>query len=306
MLTLEYLRGIQLIYAFVTVVKTIFYRDVIRVMVIFGFVWIAFSCAMRIFITLVQTRSGSPATMTLASSVYEMFNTMLGHGALYDWTNAWSGDWTSTLRNDTIVVFSLIYSVFLLLATIVLLNVLIAMMNNTYQEVLKISDSLWNVECLQLVAWMTRDNFLGTRNLYYYFVKHFVLYRFEEKADGDAQSDENDKEKVEENGLGLDDVTDVMRGEVTDAKVAGDNNENNRKCVWAMKTSDLPPAVRKLWSKLFEHEPEQLTDNALEQNHFVTVVDANSLRLSAIESHLSALEKTMKKLCEKMDVSTDS
>ena len=55
------------------------------------------------------------------------------------------------------------------------MNILIAMMNSTYTEVLGLQDSLWCTEALRFLIWIAMDNVLWTRDIVRQILKMTVF-----------------------------------------------------------------------------------------------------------------------------------
>ena len=71
-----------------------------------------------------------------------------------------------------------------MVATVILfMNILIAMMNNTYDDVACIRDIIWGVEGLEFAVWMAQDNVLWIRTLCRLFLNHFV-FKTQQGIDG--------------------------------------------------------------------------------------------------------------------------
>jgi len=140
MQTLEYIRYPQKLHTFVAILKLIFIKDVFYISLIYAFVLVGFAAAIYVYLL----TDDVALEMTFTDCIYHVYTTMLGDGKLFD------NDVVSA--SDSHMVRS-VFAVYLCLSIVVLLNMLIAMMNNRYSNVLDIRRSLWYIETVNSIAW---------------------------------------------------------------------------------------------------------------------------------------------------------
>ena len=132
MYMLEYLRCLKKLHALVIIFKLIFIKDVLWIMCIFVVILLGFGTAVSIYLDL-----------TWIGCIYHVYATMLGDGKLFE-DEAISG--SSGIRA--------VFAIYLLMSVVVLLNMLIAMMNNRYSKVVEIKHELWYIETVHSIAWL--------------------------------------------------------------------------------------------------------------------------------------------------------
>lgn len=146
MQTLEYVRCPQKLHAFVVIVKVIFIKDVFYILCIYVFIMMGFASAVYIYM-LTEAGTRGSSTMTFTTCVYHSYATMLGDGALFE---------LDAVTDANSHALRVVFSIYLCLSIIVLLNMLIAMMNNRYANVIDIKETLWFIETLNCIAWICR------------------------------------------------------------------------------------------------------------------------------------------------------
>jgi ankyrin repeat protein len=137
--TLAYIRWPQKLHTFVAILKLIFIKDVIYILCIYAFILVGFAASIYVFLLTSVNQD-----MTLYDCVYHVYTTMLGDGKLFD--EVVSASNSHMVRG--------VFAVYLCLSIVVLLNMLIAMMNNRYSNVLEIRRSLWYIETVNSIAWV--------------------------------------------------------------------------------------------------------------------------------------------------------
>jgi ankyrin repeat protein len=192
--SLEFIKGFSTIHAFVIMVKIIFYKDVLRILFIYSFVIVGFASATQIF---VAEETGNATNLTYIA--YQMYGQMVSAGSFFD--TATSDDSTATLSYDNVNLVRSLMAVYLLITTVVLMNILIAAMNQTFKGVVDIKRMLWCVDSLNFVVWIAQDNWLGVRSAYRSLVGKFIIkilhnkmkqthiYAVEKPVDGSSNTD---------------------------------------------------------------------------------------------------------------------
>ena len=171
--TLEYIKGFDQTHAFVVMLKIIFYRDVLRILFIYVFVAIGFSSGLHVYALHEPTSQNNNYGTNYLNTVYHVFASMLGQGSLLD--DITSDTSTSKLNYNSVTIVRLLFAVYLITSTIVLMNMLIAMMNHTYDDVFRLKETLWCEENLSFVTWVAQDNMLWMSSLCRLFCNKFVL-----------------------------------------------------------------------------------------------------------------------------------
>uniref|UniRef100_K1QM82 Transient receptor potential cation channel subfamily V member 3 n=1 Tax=Magallana gigas TaxID=29159 RepID=K1QM82_MAGGI len=118
--------------------------DVRRFFIVYICVLLAFAFTLH---TLFQISSTIAETYpTMADTIFLVFNIMVGMGELFD-DNFELGMSTA---GRTAWFAKVVYVIYLILATIVLLNMLIAMMNDSYSQTLAVQKYHWRVDSVQI------------------------------------------------------------------------------------------------------------------------------------------------------------
>ena len=94
---------------------------------------------------------------------YETFATVLSVGSFFDALT--SNNRTEAVSDQLVNQARLTMAMFLLMSAVVLMNILIAMMNRTYQSVTDLHETMKNVDEIDFVFWISQDNFLGVRTI---------------------------------------------------------------------------------------------------------------------------------------------
>lgn len=173
--TLEYVKGFTTIHAFSIIVRVVFIRDVLRILFIYIFVLIGFTLALYVYVDAEPTWSdlfGVDSTnTTLANVVYQLFGTIVGQGDLFQM----STEHESNFHYSSPLMIKLLFAIYVILSTIVLMNILIAMMNNTYKDIVGLRNTLWCVEALRFLNWISKDNVLWTIDAFRYLLSKTIF-----------------------------------------------------------------------------------------------------------------------------------
>ncbi|KAL4229513.1 hypothetical protein ACF0H5_012553 [Mactra antiquata] len=144
LLTISFTRGIRAIHYFYRMLLSMIFRDVLRFIIVYLFVILAFGFAFHVIFQIsadVVADYPSPA-----DTLFLAFNMMIGMGELFD------GVYETNMRNvNRDVVYSkILYLIYIILGTIILLNLLIAMMNDSYSMILRENQVTWRIESVSL------------------------------------------------------------------------------------------------------------------------------------------------------------
>ena len=142
--SISFTRGFKLIHYFYRMLLSMILRDVVRFIIVYLFVLLAFGFAFHV---LFQISSDVVQDYrTPGDTLFLSFNMMIGMGELFDGT--FETNMATVGRNVTYVkVFYLLY---IILSTIILLNLLIAMMNDSYSNILKEQQVTWRIDSVSL------------------------------------------------------------------------------------------------------------------------------------------------------------
>ncbi|XP_059173601.1 uncharacterized protein LOC131954096 [Physella acuta] len=145
MYTIAFTRGFKVINYFWRMIQIMIIRDVFKFLFIYLFVLLAFSFA---FHALFQVSANIAVLYpNPIYTVFIMFNMLIGMDYIFETDDVENG-FTSVNRSS--LFLKILYVIYMILATIVLLNLLIAMMNDSYQEILRKQRQAWRIESVQL------------------------------------------------------------------------------------------------------------------------------------------------------------
>ena len=126
----SFTKGFKTVHAFNTMLKYIIIRDMARFIFIYLFILLAFGFALHALFVV------APFTSAVYSSAFDSlfmtFNMMLGMGELF-LTEDFDRDYVAAGYNP--VVPKIVYLIYIILSTVIFLNLLIAMMTDTYSSV---------------------------------------------------------------------------------------------------------------------------------------------------------------------------
>lgn len=141
--TFYYLSYLGELYIFTNLVKAIIINDVLKLASILVFVVVGFSFAIH---SIAQT--GTPSSnRTLTDTVYLTFASTLNLGDLFDDT---MGDSAFAQAGGNLDLLRVIFIAYLIAAFLILFNVLIAMMSDTYQQKNRNARAVWRYDVLKV------------------------------------------------------------------------------------------------------------------------------------------------------------
>ncbi|XP_070174105.1 transient receptor potential cation channel subfamily A member 1-like [Littorina saxatilis] len=142
--TISFTRGIRIIHYFWKMIQNMIVKDIFKFLFIYLFVLLAFAFA---FHAVFQISSGVANTYPSPfDSAFLVFNLMIGMDELF--TDDFETNMTAVGRST--VYTKVLYLVYMVLGTILLLNLLIAMMNDSYSSILNQHSVTWRIESVQL------------------------------------------------------------------------------------------------------------------------------------------------------------
>ncbi|ESO10535.1 hypothetical protein HELRODRAFT_167034 [Helobdella robusta] len=158
--TINYVKGFKDWNALASILKTILIKDITRFIYIYIFVLISFGYAIHV---LIQANIHSrPELASSTSTIYLTFYQMLSPGNVLDVTKSPNGNGTDNAPGAS--VLRGVYATYSILSSVVLMNMLIAMMNSTYSDVKSVRSTAWRFESLRMALWIER-NFKLVRKL---------------------------------------------------------------------------------------------------------------------------------------------
>lgn len=135
----SFTRGFRQVHHFSTILQHIIFRDMMRFVLIYLFILLAFSLSYGAL-----TQAVPSMKVSGVESMFLVFNWMVG---MADFEPDSDGI-DQVDKSESFM--KIIYSVYIILSTIVLLNLLIAMMSDSYSGVRQMSEVMWKVGSLRL------------------------------------------------------------------------------------------------------------------------------------------------------------
>ncbi|KAL4229512.1 hypothetical protein ACF0H5_012552 [Mactra antiquata] len=143
-LSISFTRGIRAIHYYYRMLISIIMKDIVRFIVVYAFFLMAFGFAFHVLFQIsssvvdIYTNPGDTLFLT--------FNMMIGMGELFD-DEFQTG--MSDVGRETAFI-KVFYIVYIILGTIILLNLLIAMMNDSYSMILQENQAMWRIDSVSL------------------------------------------------------------------------------------------------------------------------------------------------------------
>ncbi|CAG2228617.1 unnamed protein product [Mytilus edulis] len=165
--TVAFTGGIKGIHYFWRMLKNMIVRDIFRFVVFYAIVLFAFSFAFHAVFQISQTIVDTYPTP--GDTLFMVFNLMIGMAELFDesYKTGMESVGRSTLYSKVLYMF------YIVLSTIILLNLLIAMMNDSYSSILAQERVIWRIDAVDIgiklektVPWLTNPfNWLEKKTL---------------------------------------------------------------------------------------------------------------------------------------------
>jgi hypothetical protein len=148
-MTFVYFSGItRRIYIFSMALKEILINDILfSFLIVFMFTVVGFSFAMH---TLIQTTLPMEDNSSVNATTYEVFLSALSSGSFYEQTN--NNDYYAD--GGRLGFLRVMYALYLTFTAIVLLNLLIAMMSNSYDRARLRAENVWRFSCVELALFL--------------------------------------------------------------------------------------------------------------------------------------------------------
>uniref|UniRef100_K1QU13 Ankyrin-1 n=1 Tax=Magallana gigas TaxID=29159 RepID=K1QU13_MAGGI len=142
--TITFTRGFKAINCFWRMILNMIVSDIRRFFIVYICVLLAFAFTLHALFQI--SYSIAETYPTMADTIFLLFNIMVGMGEVFD-DNFELGMSTA---GRTAWFAKVVYVIYLILATIVLLNMLIAMMNDSYKQTLAVQKYHWRVDSVQI------------------------------------------------------------------------------------------------------------------------------------------------------------
>lgn len=168
--TINYVKGFKDWNALANILKTIMIKDLTRFVYIYIFVLISFGYAIHVLIQINTT--AKPQLSSSTSTIYLTFYQMLSPGNVLDITED-PMYWDGGLHRGASMLRA-VYATYSILSSVVLMNMLIAMMNSTYSDVKSVRLTAWRFESLRMAVWVERK---------FMIIGKLKLIRFKAKFD---------------------------------------------------------------------------------------------------------------------------
>ncbi|KAK3582984.1 hypothetical protein CHS0354_027109 [Potamilus streckersoni] len=146
LMSIAFTRGVKMIHYFYRLLLNMILRDVSRFVIVYLFVMLAFGFALHVLFQVSEAIAQKYDTP--GDTLFLSFNMLLGMDALYGQTVDVDTEFSKVGRSAT--YSKIFYIIYLVLGTIVLLNLLIAMMNDSYSRVLQEHQVDWRIESVSL------------------------------------------------------------------------------------------------------------------------------------------------------------
>ena len=144
--TIVFTQGFRNFHSFTIMLKNIIIRDITRFLFMYLLVLFAFSFAFQCIFALVKVVNDEYSNP--ASIFFLTFNMMIGMGDIF--YEGFDDDYENDDKKYSGTFLKVLYLVYIILTTVILLNLLIAMMTDSYQAVKRKEGTTWRVGSVQL------------------------------------------------------------------------------------------------------------------------------------------------------------
>ncbi|XP_025080554.1 uncharacterized protein LOC112556099 [Pomacea canaliculata] len=140
--TISFTRGFRIIHFFWRMIQNMIVKDIVKFFFIYIFVLLGFAFAIHSILQVSQVAASKyPSPL---DTMFLVFRMMIGQADIFD------DDVNSSVGSSYLTFLKLTYLVYIVLATILLLNLLIAMMNDSYSAILNRNSVDWRLESVKL------------------------------------------------------------------------------------------------------------------------------------------------------------
>ncbi len=144
--TIVFTQGFRNFHSFTIMLKNIIIRDITRFLFMYLLVLFAFSFAFQCIFALVKVVDNEYSNP--ASIFFLTFNMMIGMGDIF--YEGFDDDYDNADKTSSGTFLKVLYLIYIILTTIILLNLLIAMLTDSYQAVKRKEGTTWRVGSVQL------------------------------------------------------------------------------------------------------------------------------------------------------------
>ena len=142
--SLNLTKGFKAIHHFYKMLLHIIYNDMLKVFVVYVFVWFGFSSSFRVLLEIASPLV--PEYYTPLDTLFTTFNLVFGMEDIFSY------EFMSAMHdvNRGTGFIRVFYVVYIMVSTIIIVNLLIAMMNDSYSKILKEKTGTWRIETILL------------------------------------------------------------------------------------------------------------------------------------------------------------
>ena len=146
MFTISFTKGFQTVHSFSIMLKYIILRDIVRFLFIYLLVLLGFTFGLHALFQMVPSLSESH--QSTFDTLFLTFNLMIGMGEIFH--DEFDEDHKNAGRSGTFT--KVVYLFYVVLSTIILLNILIAMMSDTYNRIMSQEGTTWRISSVRVAV----------------------------------------------------------------------------------------------------------------------------------------------------------
>jgi ankyrin repeat protein len=169
--TLEYLKGIEYFSGFSKYLKIVLLKNILLFGCVYAFILIGFALAIQIYVQIdddyYMTHNSS-----FLSTVFDTFGMTIGASQVF---TSDEDRFRNLQDGHNPMSAKVLFAVYLCLSTIMLLNLLIAMMNKSYQEIDGEINLLWIYENIRLAVFLAETRIQLIQKPTRWFMKRFIF-----------------------------------------------------------------------------------------------------------------------------------
>jgi hypothetical protein len=149
--TLNFTKGFEAMHAFSVMLRYIIIRDITRFLFMYVFVLVGFGLAFYALFQISPTQAADNGSVW--NTLFTMFNLMVGLGSPLD--SNFDDTYTAAGGNPVFVYW--VYILYIAIASIIMMNLLVAMMSDTFANIKSNEGTTWKVGSLQLALSIERS-----------------------------------------------------------------------------------------------------------------------------------------------------
>lgn len=143
--SIVFTKGFRTVHSFSIMLRSIVSRDIVRITFVFIFILMAFSYAIyALFLVSPEAVAMYP---TPAATVFLLFNLMVYIASLFD--ADFNAAFAGAGKNEYFVYVQVVYIMFIVIANLTFINIMIAMLSDTYGDILSQQGITWRVNSLR-------------------------------------------------------------------------------------------------------------------------------------------------------------